>query len=65
MDLPRALSPGPIDTVIFNRQVGCGAGKCSTSVTSEMAKATLFFISDDTNFTTASDLVADGRHTQI
>ena len=72
------LSPGPIDTPIFYRmgmpkeeadkmKEGFGAQTPLGRVGSpeEMAKAALFLASEDSSYTTASDLVADGVLSQV
>jgi NAD(P)-dependent dehydrogenase (short-subunit alcohol dehydrogenase family) len=73
-----ALSPGPIDTPIFEgmssdpavveatkKQFAAQVPLGRMGLPEEMAKAALFLASDDSSFSTGIDLVADGGLTQI
>ena len=73
-----ALSPGPIDTPLMDAQgrdreenAAIRAMLLSTvplgrlGTAEEVARAALFLASDDSNFTTGIDLIADGGQTQI
>jgi NAD(P)-dependent dehydrogenase (short-subunit alcohol dehydrogenase family) len=72
------LSPGPIDTPIFEgilpdptaaeaakQQFAAGVPLGRIGRSEEMAKAVLFLASDDSSFTTGADLVADGGMSQL
>lgn len=72
------LSPGPVDTPIIEGQVGSPAAaeefrKQAASVVplgrigrpEELAAAALFLASDESSFSTGTDLVVDGGMTQI
>ncbi|OPF82623.1 oxidoreductase [Streptomyces antioxidans] len=71
-----SLSPGPIDTPIFEAQAGEGADGLREQMRStvplnrlgrpeEVAAAVLFLACDDSSYTTGADLTVDGGQSQI
>ncbi|MFI9832872.1 SDR family NAD(P)-dependent oxidoreductase [Streptomyces sp. NPDC051913] len=68
------VSPGPIDTPIIDTQGDPDALRAALAAMvplqrlgrpEEIAAAVLFLAADDNRYTTGSDLVVDGGHTQI
>ncbi|MEW2134158.1 glucose 1-dehydrogenase [Streptomyces sp. NPDC005435] len=71
-----SVSPGPIDTPIFEAQAGTDADALREQMRAaipmdrlgspeEVAAAVLFLAGDDSSFTTGADLQVDGGQTQI
>ncbi|MBK3563611.1 SDR family NAD(P)-dependent oxidoreductase [Streptomyces sp. MBT62] len=68
------VSPGPIDTPVIDTQDDPAALRASLAamiplrrlgLPEEIAAAALFLAADDNRYTTGSDLVVDGGHTQL
>lgn len=68
------VSPGPVDTPVIDTQDDPAALRASLAamiplrrlgLPEEIAAAALFLAADDNRYTTGSDLVVDGGHTQL